>query len=349
LLNLKTITFFNNKGGVGKTTLVSNVSAYLNYKMRKKILVLDADPQANTTQMAISDEYWETYYGINPTRQTIKDLFMPIVDGEANIDPDIEITRGSEHNFLFDLIPGHPSLSMFEDVLSDSWAKSLSGDTGGIRKTNWLNLLKERYDNSYDFLIIDVGPSLGALNRSILLNSEYFMTPMGSDIFSLMSLSNISSWIKTWEDDYDNAIQQALRKNSDSLTKYPINKDTKLTTRYIGYSVQQYNARKFKDGKRPVKAYDNIIGQIHENIVSYLSQFSSPSIKRWSQLKLGDVPYLSSIIPMAQSTNTPLFLLTSKEGIRGGQGLSVIDATNMIDQISKNLLINIEGEGNERE
>ena len=52
---------------------------------------------------------------------------------------------------------------------------------------------------------------------------------------------------------------------------------------------------------------------------------------------------------MAQSTNTPLFLLTSKEGIRGGQGLSVIDATNMIDQISKNLLINIEGEGNERE
>lgn len=315
--------------------------------MKKRILVLDADPQANTTQMAISDEYWEEYYGMEPSRQTIKDLFMPIVDGEANIEPNIEITRGTEHKFLFDLIPGHPSLSMFEDVLSDAWGKSLSGDTGGIRKTNWLNLLKDYYNDDYDFLIIDVGPSLGALNRSILLNSEFFMTPMGSDIFSLMSLSNISSWIKNWEDDYDNAIKQALRKNLSALSKYTINTDTKLTTRYIGYSVQQYNARKFKDGKRPVKAYDKIIGQIHETIIENLSQFSSPNIEDYSQLKLGDVPYLSSIIPMAQSTNTPLFLLTSKEGIRGGQGISVVDATKMIDQISQNLLINIEGESHE--
>lgn len=186
---MKTIAFFNNKGGVGKTTLSANLSAFFVDRLDKKVLVLDCDPQANITQLAVSDEKWETYYGLNPSRQTIKDIFSPIVDGDSTVETNISLTHGSEHKFGFDLIPGHPELSIFEDKLSESWLSMLGGDIGGLRRTNWLKNVIERYQNQYDYLIIDVGPSLGALNRSILLNCDYFITPMGSDIFSLMSLS----------------------------------------------------------------------------------------------------------------------------------------------------------------
>ncbi|MCT3221921.1 ParA family protein [Lactiplantibacillus plantarum] len=338
---MKTIAFFNNKGGVGKTTLSANLSAFFVERLHKRVLVLDCDPQSNITQLALGDDKWEKYYGPNPSRQTIKDVFNPIVDGDSTIQTKIDITHGSEHEFAFDLIPGHPELSVFEDKLSESWLNLLGGDIGGLRRTNWLKNIVEDYKSEYDYLIIDVGPSLGALNRSILLNSEYFITPMGSDIFSLMSLSNISKWMDTWMKKYQTAIELQFNESENLFSKYRINQDARKTTRYLGYSVQQYNARKFKTGKRPVKAYENIIKQMQSLIEENLSGFMASTVKSKGFLKLGDVPYLGSIVPMSQSTNTPLFALTSKEGLRGNQGGVVEDAAKMLMNITKSIQINM--------
>lgn len=342
---MKTIAFFNNKGGVGKTTLSANLAAFFVDKLGKKVLVLDCDPQANITQLALKDGKWEDYYGEHPTRQTIKDVFSPIVDGDSTVETNIGITYGTEHDFGFDLIPGHPELSIFEDKLSESWLSLLGGDKGGLRRTNWLKNIIEKYKDEYDYLIVDVGPSLGALNRSILLNCDYFITPMGSDIFSLMSLSNISDWVSSWMKKYQGAIKQQFEDKA-IFKKYYINQDAYKTTRYLGYSVQQYNARKFKTGRRPVKAYEKIINQMQTLIEKNLAAFKPLNIKDNQNLKLGDVPYLGSIVPMSQSTNTPLFKLTSKEGLRGNQGGSVEQAAKMLMLISKNIQRNI-GESND--
>ena len=71
----------------------------------------------------------------------------------------------------------------------------MSGDKGAIRKLNWLNQLKQQ-NQEFDYILIDVGPSLGALNRSALLNSDFFLTPMASDIFSLLGIANIGIGLK---------------------------------------------------------------------------------------------------------------------------------------------------------
>lgn len=341
---MKIITFFNNKGGVGKTTLLVNIAALLSLKEGKKILVLDADPQANTTQMVIPEEKWELYYGDNCTRQSIKDMFEPILDGDASVNPEITITTGSEHNFGFDLIPGHPTLSTFEDKLSEAWLGTQGGDIGGFRKTNWLNAVKRKFDDDYDLMFVDVGPSLGALNRSILLNSDFFITPMGSDIFSLMGIKNISEWIEEWEDKYSVAVTNALKRQKRIFDDYPLNSYPQSTTRFVGYCIQQYNARKFKDGRRPIMAYDRIISQIHSTITNDLSEFIPQYVVDDEELKLGDVPYLSSLIPLSQSANQPYFNLTYKDGIRGSQGNSVIEATEMITSITSSLMGNLGSE-----
>lgn len=144
---------------------------------------------------------------------------------------------------------------------------------------------------------------------------------------------------------YQVAIEQQFEDKA-IFQKYHINENAYQTTRYLGYSVQQYNARKFKTGKRPVKAYEAIIDQMQNLIEKNLSEFKASFITNSLDLKLGDVPYLGSIVPMSQSTNTPLFLLTSKEGIRGNQGASVEEAARMLMAISKNIERNM-GEDNE--
>lgn len=59
---MKTIVFFNNKGGVGKTTLACNVASYLQNETNLKIILIDADPQCNATQLYFSDNQIENIY-----------------------------------------------------------------------------------------------------------------------------------------------------------------------------------------------------------------------------------------------------------------------------------------------
>lgn len=65
---MKSIAFFNNKGGVGKTTLLCNVAGYLALHKNAKVLVIDADPQCNATQSLFSDETLDLIYKKNLLR-----------------------------------------------------------------------------------------------------------------------------------------------------------------------------------------------------------------------------------------------------------------------------------------
>ncbi len=338
---MRLLTFFNNKGGVGKTTLAVNVASYFTTRFGKKVMFLDCDPQANSTQMMIPERHWLDYYGDEATKPTIMEYLSPFVEGDAKIEFIDHFYDRDVNRFKVDLIPGHPSLSIIEDILSDAWNKCLGGDLGGFRRTNWLNMFKQHYEEKYDYLIIDVGPSLGALNRSILLNSDFIVTPMGSDIFSLIGISNISSWIRSWMHSYSQAINVLRDRHSlQSVEKYPINQNVELTTRLIGFSIQQYVTRSFADGRRPIAAYDKIIRQIPEAISTHLSYlfYSDLTVER---LNLGDVPYLYSLVPLAQSSNAPMYNLTKAEGVVGGQISAVKKYREMLDVICQRILRNI--------
>lgn len=338
---MKIITFFNNKGGVGKTTLAVNIASYFASKFEKKILFLDADPQANSTQMIIPEERWQEFYGEDAINSTLIDYLHPIQEGDSNLDLNNDPFYHSENRFFVDLIPGHPQLSIIEDILSDAWNKCSAGDLGGFRKSNWLRVLKEHYNKNYDYLIVDVGPSLGALNRSLLLNTDFIITPMGSDIFSLIGISNISTWISNWMKTYTNAIDLLKSKyDKNTISKYSLNFQIDNTTRLIGYSIQQYVTRSFADGRRPVASYDRIISKIPESINENLEYLIYRGLTI-ENLNLGDVPYLYSLVPLAQSSNAPMYNLSYSDGVVGGQAASVKKYAGMLNSIAKKILNNI--------
>lgn len=92
---MKVISFFNNKGGVGKTTLTANISSFFASEMGKRVLIIDCDPQCNITQYILGDGktidlYWpEDKPAKTSKSKTIMEVIQPIVDGDASVNKSI--------------------------------------------------------------------------------------------------------------------------------------------------------------------------------------------------------------------------------------------------------------------
>lgn len=209
---MKSIAIFNNKGGVGKTTLLCNLAGYLSMQRKKKVLVIDADPQCNTTTYVLDEEqFFDVYY--EPKCFTIADIIPPLEDGSGYIQ---EFKTTKSKHFGFDLVPGNPQFAISEDFLASEWKDVKSIDLRGIKSTmifiHFLTLCKK-----YDYVFFDMGPSLGAINRSILLACDYFVTPMSSDVFSLLALGNIGESIDNWSTLFNKGIMALEEPKKKSL------------------------------------------------------------------------------------------------------------------------------------
>lgn len=339
---MKSVVFFNNKGGVGKTTLICNAVSYLNMHMHKRVLLIDADPQCNATQAILSDDICEEIYLAGTSDfKTLYDYLEPIEAGDSSIDKNaLSPILGSNNKFHTDIIPGHPRMSIIEDLLSRAWSETLSGDIGGIRITNWCNQILDELSNRYDAIFFDVGPSLGALNRTVLLSCDYIVTPFGCDIFSLLGIKNISEWIKNWNTLYLRSLELTKERGTEKhLDRYLIIRDTKTKFRLAGYSVQQYITRKFKAGPRPVKAYDIIMQKIPQTVSDSLSFLTSEQLGI-QELELGHVPYVYSLVPLSQSGKAPIHALTKDEGLVGSQYEQVKSYAELMDSLCNQLIMN---------
>src|SRR5579863_5763288 len=131
---MKTIIFFNNKGGVGKTTIVYHV-AWMLSELGIKTIAVDLDPQSNLTSMFISPERLEEIYE-NELPITILDSINPVVSGDPYKPIHIEAITDN-----LGLILGNLSLSTFEDSLSDAWLKCLNGESYSFRLTSIFNTI----------------------------------------------------------------------------------------------------------------------------------------------------------------------------------------------------------------
>ncbi|MGV2123093.1 ParA family protein [Agrobacterium vitis] len=318
---MKIVSFFNNKGGVGKTTLTGNIASYFASDLKKRVLIVDCDPQCNITQYILGDEKTiNLYWPADPHKKasqasTIMDIVQPIVDGDATINESVKPIQARANRFSVDLLAGDPRFSLFEDQLSQAWNEIPSGKAGGFRVSNWLRSYLNTLETKYDIAFIDVSPSLGAINRSVLLSSDNFITPLGADAFSLLGVRNISRWISTWTEYYEVGLQQAERFNSGMLERYGISKILPIKNGYLGYTLQQYIAKSKEGVRRPTKAYERILNDVPKEVDTHLSNFAPKN----ADLRLGDVPNLYSLIPLAQTVNSPIIGLKSKDGLVGSQ------------------------------
>jgi cellulose biosynthesis protein BcsQ len=328
-IKMNSIAIFNNKGGVGKTTLLCNIAAFLSIRKGKKVLVIDADPQCNATQNMFSEEEVTHIYSSNIF--TLYNVIGPLSRGKGFSD-DIQ-TRKSP-NFHVDVIPGDPRLALTEDLLAQDWGTAIGGNTRGLRTTFLFSDLLSKC-GKYDYVIFDMGPSLGSINRAVLIATHYFITPMSTDIFSLRAIENISYSLIAWK----KALQNGLRLN-DEKDEIGVQK-LGWHLQYAGYVTQQYTSKRNAEGnRRPVKAFDKIMQKIPDLIAKELVKKLQDK-KGGLDYALGSIPTLHSLIPLSQSSRKPIFNLKAEDGVVGSHFSKVKEYEIILRGIVDKLLVNL--------
>lgn len=314
------LTFFNNKGGVGKTSLIFHL-AWMFASLRKRVVIVDLDPQANLTAAFLEEDRIEQLWNERRPGSTIFQCVKPLT-GVGDISPPVL------QNIVTDLylLPGDVALSSFEDALSAEWPTSM-GDNNLYRPmrilTSFWQVMQMAADKvEADMLLVDIGPNLGAINRSVLLATDYVAIPLGADLFSLQGLSNLGPTLKSWKSLWQKRLDNWRASPDSSLhPDFHLPAGRMLP---IGYLCQQHGVRL----DRPVRAYDKWVQRIPsvyrtavlgEEPVENMKQEEDPYC-------LATIKHYRSLIPMGQEYRKPIFNLTSADGAIGSHANAVVDA-----------------------
>ncbi len=314
------LTFFNNKGGVGKTSLVYHL-AWMYASLRKRVVVVDIDPQANLTAAFLTEDQIEKLWCEQQSGCTIYQCVKPLTGVGDLLEPKLQNITADLY-----LIPGDVDLSGFEDALSNEWPNSM-GDNNLYRPMRilssfWQVMQKAAAKVQADIILVDIGPNLGAINRSVLLATDYVAIPLGSDLFSLQGLKNLGPTLKRWKRLWNKRLDN-WADNPDHQN-YPDFILPKGTMKPVGYLCQQHSVRL----DRPVKAYDKWIQRIpqvyresvmNEELKEKFKQENDPYC-------LATIKHYRSLVPMAQEHRKPIFRLTSADGAIGSHANAVTDA-----------------------
>jgi chromosome partitioning protein len=299
--NMRTITFFNNKGGVGKTTTVYHV-AWMLSEMGIKTIAVDLDPQSNLTSMFLSDERLEEVYE-NNLPVTILDSINPIASGDQFVPAHIETINDN-----LGLILGNLALSTFEDGLSDAWLKCLGGEIYSFRITSIFNTIIQDAARRFEaeIVLIDVGPNLGAINRAVTISSDYIIVPVASDLFSLQGIKNLGMTLRTWQKQWKQ--RRELKPENITFT-IPDNKFSPS-----GYIVMQYSAKE----SRPVKSYLRWANRIPAVFAEFVLNENPISVTVEKDINcISLLKHYRSLAPMSMEAHKPIFLLKPADGAIG--------------------------------
>jgi cellulose biosynthesis protein BcsQ len=176
-----------------------------------------------------------------------------------------------------------------------------------------------------DVIVVDVGPNLGAINRSALIASDFVAIPLGADLFSLQGLKNLGPTLRSWRNQW----KKRLENWPTPEFRLPAGRMAPL-----GYIAQQHSVRL----SRPVKAYDKWINRMpsvyHECLLEEETAASSPAEDPDC---LATLKHYRSLIPMAQEARKPIFRLTSADGAIGSHAQAVTDAYHDFKKLAQSL------------
>ncbi len=326
---MKMIAVFHNKGGVGKSTLLFHIACAL-AEQGHKVLMMDLDPQSNLSLYGLDDidlqHLWEEEdeviadgfpIGMNifntmkseimDSPRTIHFLLKPV---ESGVDDYIALPPAVEMRENLHLIPGRITLSQFETVLADRWSISPDENVLAIRTITQFRTIATRYAEkyAYEYVFVDVSPSLGLLNRAIITSCDAFFMPTTPDLFSMYGIRNIGQSLEKWKKSYQ-ALYNGVNVQLKSL--FPTE-----FVKFVGYTI--YNARGRQDQPLGLaKAHRDFAERIPEEIDKWISKEEIPVDIR-DKIKIsigGNVVWGShnTYPAMAQKYKCPMWAIPSKE------------------------------------
>lgn len=308
---------------MGKTTTVYHV-AWMLSQLGISTIAVDLDPQSNLTSMFLSTERLEEIYE-NNLPVTILDSIKPVVSGDPYAPVHVETI-----NEYLGLVIGNLELSTFEDSLSDAWLKCLNGDIYSFRLTSIFNTIISDAAAKFkaEIVLIDVGPNLGAINRAVTISSDYIITPVASDLFSLQGIKNLGVTLNSWKKQW---LQRTDLKPASVSFKIP---DKAATP--SGYIVMQYSAKE----SRPVKSYLRWANRIPGFFAKYvLNNKAIENIAVEDDANcIALLKHYRSLAPMSMEAHKPIFLLKPADGAIGAHIYAVQKSYAEFEELTKRML-----------
>ena len=309
----KIITLYNHKGGVSKTTTTFNLAHYLS-QSGKKVLTVDADPQANLTELMLApliaeldgrEQQTGEKYELEGT--SLLELLKPRIDGDIS-EIDVTSVRTIQVSDNLELLRGDVNLSSIEDSLAEAHIQRFSNKTHEKRTYVAIGDILTRYAElqQIDYVLIDVGPSSGALTRACFLACDGYFVPTAPDRFNVQAIGTLSTIIKKW-----------IREHSQVFDEFkdlgmPI-KDGK--PKFLGVILQNFKIR----GGKPKPTYqmwmDRIPLKVQTSLFPSISEFNTDDRDLTSGLNrdaivVSQIRDFEGLAPIMQECGKAMFDIT---------------------------------------
>jgi chromosome partitioning protein len=202
------ISFINMKGGVGKTTLAVNVAYGLASVHKKKVLIVDADPQFNATQYLLDDDIYLQH--INDQKKgTIREIFVPrrpvavnTVVGVARHTNKARMTLRACTCNIFDGGSGRGKLDLIPSTLG-----LMDIETSKRLTENKLSTYLKEKAEGYDYVLIDCPPTISIFTQAAILASDKYLVPIKPDPLSVIGLPLLERWLDEYTEDAGKEIE----------------------------------------------------------------------------------------------------------------------------------------------
>lgn len=361
---MKIITFFNHKGGVAKTTNCYHLGWKLAQK-GKKVILVDADSQCNLTGLAMglmpgdysseveraeaegadqeaveilnklkeednalaqrADKFWESVRSNN-----IHSALRPAFKAEPRpLEPvDVIAVPGNQNLFL---LPGHIELADYESDLA--LAQNVKGTIGSQQNipgaiSHLLSITGE--EQEADYLLVDVSPSLGAINQNIVSISDEVVIPCAPDYFSMMALMSLKEILPKWKDwARETAGSKGLQN---AVYKFPEPK-----FKVSGLTISRFVMYKGKPASAFAAWIDKIQSACGDELMPALRDadiLKNPDTLDSEDFIMAKIRDFNSLRPKSQEKQKPVFALTDEDlGLSGQSLANMSEQRKQADQV----------------
>ncbi|MCC5617038.1 AAA family ATPase [Nostoc sp. CHAB 5836] len=309
------IALFNHKGGVSKTTTTFNLGWMLASK-GKRVILVDTDPQCNLTGIALKEETEDDearIENIYNTHSNIKTGLAPAFESQPRAIEAVDCIPIEGQEGLF-LLPGHVGFAEYEVTLGI--AQELSRSIQTLKNLpGAISDLLEKTANKFnaDYILIDMSPSLGAINQNLLMTSDFFLVPTNADFISVMAIDSLSRILSKWSSWARMASANPILKEA----TYPF---PEFTLKFLGTIVQNYRIIRGKETAAFQTWIEKIENTVTHKLVPVLEQNNLLLPKQvYTEQDMNDsftltkIPNVSSLLALSQGHSTPVYALTSEQ------------------------------------
>jgi len=282
----KIFCMYNRKGGVCKTT-TTHMLSWSMALAGKRVLMVDADPQCDLSTLILQgflqneetrnllgagdvasaslDHFYDhfsspqnpcdLYHSILPNTPSKKARTKLKAPSLFNI---TSLPETSKHGALY-LLPGHPKIVDYDAVVFNANRCALSQDGNSIG--GWRRLL-QLTANAYriDYIVVDCSPSIGIMNRTIVMSSDYLITPCMPDVFSFNSMCRLGALLTEWKKQTD------YLRNHDNHTKekyvFPPDMIPEVRLKFLGIALAGYEGKLKRPDSNFQAWIDRIVRQL---------------------------------------------------------------------------------------